>query len=203
MKKEAFLELLEQRLRGLPEDEIQKILSFYQESIQDRMEDGADEDAAVAQLGDPEKIIREVQLEMPLGRLVKNKVQQNREKSGRSAIWIILTILGIPFWVPLLLAAVLIILSGYLVIWMLLGTAILMLLALGFSFAVLSAGAAVCLFTVSPPVGFFLTGAALLCIGILLLGIRPVCFLSQQIGMLSVRFGRWIKSLLISGKGAV
>lgn len=203
MKKEAFLELLKQRLHGLPEDEVQKFLSFYQESIQDRMEEGVDEETAVAQLGDLDGIVREIELEMPLGRLVKNKMRKNRENSGHSAAWIVLAILGAPLWAPLLLAAALVALSVYLVIWAGLAAAACVLLALGVSFMALLAGAAVCLFTMSPASGFFLAGAALLCIGLLLLCVRPLCFLARQVGALSVRFGRWVKSLFVSGKGAV
>jgi uncharacterized membrane protein len=202
MKKEAFLELLKQRLHGLPEDEVQKFLSFYQESIQDRMEEGVDEETAVAQLGDLDGIVREIELEMPLGRLVKNKMRKNRENSGHSAAWIVLAILGAPLWAPLLLAAALVALSVYLVIWAGLAAAACVLLALGVSFMALLAGAVVCLFTMSPASGFSWRAQRFYALPAAFM--RPAALLSgRQVGALSVRFGRWVKSLFVSGKGAV
>ena len=52
MKKEAFLRALEKRLEGMSAEERARALEFCAESIDDRVEDGMDEEDAVAALGD-------------------------------------------------------------------------------------------------------------------------------------------------------
>ena len=54
MKKEAFLRALDKRLEGMSAEERARALEFCAESIDDRVEDGMDEEDAVAALGDVE-----------------------------------------------------------------------------------------------------------------------------------------------------
>jgi uncharacterized membrane protein len=51
VNKHEFINDLGHRLRALPQEEVQGILQYYAESIDDRMEDGMDEAAAIASLG--------------------------------------------------------------------------------------------------------------------------------------------------------
>lgn len=60
MTKELFLFKLTQQLNNLPKEERDRTREYYSEMIADRMEEGMDEADAVAALGDPESIAREV-----------------------------------------------------------------------------------------------------------------------------------------------
>ena len=44
MKKQTFLDMLKKRLSGLPKQEIAERLTFYNEMIDDRMEEGMSEE---------------------------------------------------------------------------------------------------------------------------------------------------------------
>ena len=85
--------------------------------IDDRMEEGVSEEDAVASIGPVSEIIPQILSEIPLTKLVKEKI-----KPGRSLrAWeIILLVLGFPLWFPLLLAAAAILLVLYMVLWVLL-----------------------------------------------------------------------------------
>ncbi len=114
MSKQDFLARLRIGLSGLPRDEAEERLTFYSEMIDDRIEEGLTEEAAVAQIGDVEDVITQIMSDIPLSKLVKEKIKPKRGLR----IWeIILLILGSPIWLSLLLAAFLIVLSVYIVIW--------------------------------------------------------------------------------------
>ncbi len=114
MTKQRFCDELRRALRGLAEDEIQSSLDYYKEIIDDRIESGMSEEDAVAALGAPEDIAREIMLDMPLPKIIKTKY---RQKSNWRSWEIILLILGAPIWLPLLLAAAILVLAVYIVIW--------------------------------------------------------------------------------------
>ena len=102
MQKTEFLDRLRAALADLPAEELEKTLGYYAEMIEDRMEDGMDEEAAVAAMGDPEAVAREILLDAPLGTLVRAKIKPKRALSG----WeILLLVLGAPLWLPLLATA--------------------------------------------------------------------------------------------------
>ena len=114
MTRLEFLAALRERLCGLPEEDISRICDYYSEIIDDRVEDGTDEQEAVAALGTVEEIVAEVLGETPLPRLIKERVRPRRELRG----WeIALIVVGSPLWVSLLIAAAAIVLSVYIVLW--------------------------------------------------------------------------------------
>ncbi len=114
MKKEEFLKELSEKLSGLPKEDLEERITFYNEMIDDRMEDGISEDEAVSGIGTVEEIVGQIMAETPLATLVKEKVRPKRELKA----WeIILLALGSVVWVPLVLALMVVILSVYVVIW--------------------------------------------------------------------------------------
>ena len=116
MDRAAFLKALQEQLRRLPEQERQQSLHFYDEMIDDRMEEGMEEQAAVAALGDPGEIARQVLMELSLPKLVKTRLRPQR----KLRVWeIVLLVLGSPVWLPLLLAGAVLFLTLYLVLWIL------------------------------------------------------------------------------------
>ena len=135
MDKQAFLDSLREALKGLPKDEIAERLSFYEEMIDDRTEDGLTEEEAVAGLGPVEEIAAQITSEIPLTKLVKEKLKPGRKLQA----WeIVLLALGAPLWLSLLIAAAAVLFSVYVVIWALIVSA----WAVAASFAVSALGAA-------------------------------------------------------------
>lgn len=114
MNKLDFLLELTEELSGLPDEDIEKSLDYYSEIIDDRMEDGLREEDAVAAVGAPAEIAAQILTEIPLGKLVKAKLKPRRTLRA----WeVILLVLGCPLWLPLLAAAVAVILAIYVSLW--------------------------------------------------------------------------------------
>ncbi len=163
MNKETFLAQLREKLSGLPEDELAERIAFYSEMIDDRMADGQSEEEAVAGIGSPEEAAAQIMSEIPLTRLVGERVKHREKRSG----WeIALLILGFPLWFPLLMAAAAILLSVYAVIW----AVVISLWAVCLS---LFAGAVGCVLSILPYLQagntagvFFGIGAGLACAGL-------------------------------------
>lgn len=104
MTKEVFLRELGRKLHQLSDKEVKERLSYYEELLNDMMEDGMDEEDAVAKLGNINEIAAEILREQPLPTLVKYRV---RPKNGWTAAAITVALLGSPLWIPLLFALVL------------------------------------------------------------------------------------------------
>ncbi len=114
MDKKQFMEELRQRLAGLPQSDREERLLFYGEMIDDRMEDGRTEAEAVASVGTPEEVARQILEETSLSILMKEKVRNSR----RPGVWeMVLLVLGAPLWLPLLLAALAVVFSLYAAVW--------------------------------------------------------------------------------------
>ena len=108
MKKHEFILWLRDKLSCLPRQELEERLAFYDEMIQDRMEEGLSEEEAVSQMGDPEEIAAQIIQETPLPLLVKEKIKPN----GKLKAWnIALLALGAPIWLSLLVAALAVVIS--------------------------------------------------------------------------------------------
>ena len=116
MTKQVFLSSLEEKLQGLPKQDIDERLSFYSEMIDDRIDEGKSEEEAVDELGDIDKIVEEIAKETSLVKLVTHKIKPKR----KLRVWeIILIAVGFPLWFPLLITAFVLALVAYLLIWIL------------------------------------------------------------------------------------
>lgn len=114
MSKQEFLAQLRKGLSGLPQDDVDERVNFYSEMIEDRMEEGLSEAEAVSAVGPVDEIAAQIVADMPLTKLVKEKVKPKR----RLKAWeIVLLALGSPVWLSLLVAAFAVILSLYVVLW--------------------------------------------------------------------------------------
>ena len=114
MNKDQFLEELRKKLSGLPQEDIDERVAFYSEMIDDRMEEDITEEEAVASLGTVDSVGEQTMSEIPLTKLVKQKVKPK----GKMKAWeVVLLVLGAPVWIPLIIAALAIALSVYIVIW--------------------------------------------------------------------------------------
>ncbi len=114
MTKIQFLQDLEERLKGLPKEDVAKSLAFYKEMIEDRMEEGLTEEEAVSALGDIEEIAGRILAEIPLAKLVGYKL---KSKHGLRGWEILLLVLGFPLWLSLLAIAASILLAVVVTVW--------------------------------------------------------------------------------------
>jgi uncharacterized membrane protein len=174
MNKKEFLEELRKGLSGLPQDDIEERLTFYSEMIDDRMEEGLSQEEAVAEIGSVKDIVSQIMSEIPLSRLVKEKVKPKR---ALRAWEIVLLALGSPIWISLLIAALAIVFSLYVVLW----SVIICLWAAGLGIAGGSLGGILSAVILTIQGNFLqgaaVLGAALVCAGIFILWF----FMCQQI----------------------
>lgn len=105
MNKQEFLAALARELEPLPREERYKTLNYYDELIDDRLEDGQEEEAVIQSLGDPKAVAEELlgEEEQPLA-------------PGRGLrVWVIvLLVLGFPLWGSLLVTAAVVLLCVFL-----------------------------------------------------------------------------------------
>lgn len=168
MNKSEFLAELRSRLVGLPQNEIEERISFYSEMIDDRVEEGATEEDAVAGIGSIDEIVAQILKDVPLWNIVKEKIKKkNKKKHRKLKAWeIVLIVLGFPVWLPLLIAAFAVILSLYVVLWSViisLWTVFVSLAACGLAGIVAGVGYAI---LVKPIDGILLVAAGLVCSGL-------------------------------------
>ena len=60
MNKQEFLAGLRKGLSGLPQEDIEERLLFYSEMIDDRIEEGMEEECAVAEMGTVQDVISQI-----------------------------------------------------------------------------------------------------------------------------------------------
>ena len=114
MTKQAFLAQLRARLSGLPQEDIEERLSFYNEMIDDRMEEGLSQEEAVAAVGPVDQIVSQIIGETPFAKIA---IENAKPKRRLQAWEIVLLILGSPIWFSLLIAAFAVAVSFYAVTW--------------------------------------------------------------------------------------
>lgn len=185
MHKAEFLAEIRRRIQGLPQSDIEKFLDYYAEMIDDYTEDGHTEEEAIRELGSVEQIVEQILKEIPLPRLVQEKVRPSRAlRAGE----IILLLLGSPLWVPMVLAVLALFFGAYVLLW----AAVAVLYAIDLSaFACGAAG----VFSILPfslsgnaPQGIFIFGAGLVCIGVGLF----FFFVCNKVAGILLRGSKWL-----------
>lgn len=198
MTKQLFLNELSAALHGLPREERYRTLSYYDELIDDRMEDGQSEEEAVESLGSPEQIAREIlgEEEPPVS-----------TGTGRKVWMIILLVLGFPFWGSLLLAAAIVLLCVYICLFLpafVLGVMALAFLAgaligvVGTPFLIWDVG----LLTGGLPAGLFQLGMSVALLGLAVLSALGFYFTGKATVKAGRAIWRWIRRSF-SKKGRV
>lgn len=166
MTKNEFLTNLRNELNSIKADDIDKTISYYSEMIDDRIDAGMSEDDAVNKMGSIEDIIN----------ATKNNLEENTVTTPVKKIspWeIVIIIIGLPLWLPLLIAGCAVIIAMYVVIW----AVIVSLWAALFAFAVGSI-ALTCMAIMALGSNFitslFYIGIALMCAGLAILLFKPI-----------------------------
>lgn len=194
MSKSEFLAELRKGLSGLPQNEIEERVIFYSEMIDDRMDDGLTEEEAVSEIGNVNKVISQIIADIPLPKLVKDKVKPKRTLQA----WeILLLIFSFPVWFPLLTAFLFVFLAVYVVIWFI----IISLWAIELSFVFCSLGGII-LAMVFVLRGNGVTGIAMFSIGIFCAGLSIFMFFGCKATtkcflLLTKKMALGIKSLFI------
>ena len=109
MTKVEFFTALSNNLKDLPKIELREHINFYNEMIDDRMEEGLSEEEAVAMVGSVDDIAAQIRTDfVPV---VKGSKREFKT-------WeIVFLVLGSPIWLSLLIAAAAVVFSLYIVIW--------------------------------------------------------------------------------------
>ena len=163
MTKNEFMRELERRLAGLSDEDIARSVEYYSEIIDDAVEEGVSEEDAVASLGTPENIATQILSEIPLSKIVKDKIKKRRVLRT----WeIILLILGAPLWLSLLIAVFSVIFSVYFSLW-----SVIICLWAAFASVIGSALGGVIIGVCQIISGSTLVGAVLVCAGLVLAGV--------------------------------
>lgn len=194
MSKQEFLDELRKGLSSLPQNDLEERLTFYSEMIDDRMEEGLTEEEAISEIGTVNEVLSQIIEEIPLSKLVKEKVKPKRTLR----VWeIVLLVLGSPIWCSFLIAAFTIIFAGYAVLW----SIIVSLWAIEVSFVACSFGSAasavIFIFQGNGLVGIAMFGAGIFCAGLsifLFFGCKEV---TKGILFLSKKIVLGVKSLIL------
>ena len=200
MNKQEFITKLTLALCELPQEkhEIEERVAFYVEMIEDRTDAGLSEEEAVAEIGSIEDIVAQTLTEIPLGKLVKEKIKPRH----RFSWWeIVLIALGSPIWISVLASLFAVALSVYALIWSLVAT-------LWASFVAVSVcvPASIALTILYLSEGLTAFGVAFIGIGLFLVGAAILLFFACRSAtrgsvILTKKIALWIKRLFVK-KGA-
>ena len=189
MTKQLFLNELAAALHSLPREERYRTLGYYDELIDDRMEDGQSEEDAVASLGEPQQVAREI-----LG----EEEPAPSTSRGRKVWLIVLLVLGFPLWGSLLLTAAILLLCVYICLFLpvfLLGVLALAFLAgaligvVGTPFLIVDVG----LLTGGLPAGLFQLGLSVALLGLAVLSALGFYFTGKATVKAGRAIWRWIR----------
>lgn len=117
MNKEEYLGQIRQRLAGLPQNDIEERLAFYDEKIDVHVKEGETEEEAIRAIGTVDEVVEKTLSEIPLSKLVRNKVRPEKQ----TQVWkIVLLICTFPIWLPLLIVFFVLIFVLFVILWSLL-----------------------------------------------------------------------------------
>lgn len=201
MTKQEFLSGLSAKLSSLPRQEIDKSLSYYAEIIDDRMEEGMNEEDAVAALGDAGGIASNIMYDMSIPALMKAKIGESKNKASNKTLWLVLVVLGFPLWFPLLMAFASVFISVYFTVWAVIVSLCAVVVALGAACAAGIVSGLAMLFMQSAASGLSTVGLALICGALTLFMIKPVWLIIRALIRFTGSVIRKVKSLFIEKRG--
>ena len=196
MLKSEFLKQLENRLVGIPKEDLNRTIDYYNEIISDKQEDSMSEEEAINSLGSIDEIVKDILNEIPIKKLVKEKLQLNRKLKTWEIVLLSATSI---IWVPIAIVMFAVILVLYVCLWsgvISLGAAAISCLASSFIAIIGSIDFA----TGNVCNGLFLIGTGIASLGIgVLLGILTFKFAKIMV-IVCKKIILKIKSLFIRGE---
>jgi len=199
MNKHEFLDKLEKGLAGLPEADIAERVAFYEEMIDDRMEEQFTEEEAVSGIGTVDEVVAQILEDVPLTKLVKEKMRPKRALK----VWeIVGLILGAPVWLPLFVAAIAVVLVVYASAWVVIIS--LWAVAVATGACVLGGFLSAALFYTqgNPLAGTAMIGAGLFCIGMTIFMCYGFKYMTKGILIITKKVALWMKSKFVGKERA-
>ena len=199
MSKQEFLAQLRKGLSGLPKDDIEGRLAFYNEMIDDRMEEGLSEEEAVSAVGSVDEIVAQVVAEIPLARVAKERIKPKR----RMQAWeVVLLVLGSPIWLSLLIAAFAVIFSIYVVLWsVVISLWVVFASLIGCAIGCIAAGIGVAV-GINSLTGVAMIGAGIVCAGLSIFMFYGCKAATKGSAVLTKKLPLWIKNCFIKKEEA-
>lgn len=197
MKREEFLKQLEQLLDGISEEEKADALAFYRSYFEDAGEEN--EESVIAELESPEKVAQSIKKNLGMEKengsygmpadqnpewnknddmFVKREEVPKEKKGGWSAAAIVLVVLTSPFWLTLLLVVASLLLAVVAILFGIAVAVVAVMASLVFAGFLLIGFGCSTLFTGGVAVGLGLTGAGLLVLGLGILAVLLVVWVS-------------------------
>ena len=197
MNKNEFLQQLSHQLSALSQQERARSIAFYQEMLDDRMDDGMTEQEAVASLGDVHDIAKQIINDTPPITKAINKA-----KTSSKSLNIVLLILGFPLWFPLLLSVGAVIFSVFVSIWAVIIALFAVVAALLFGGVAVIAIAIYYTASVSMPALLFSCGSGLILIALAIFSCLGVVGVTKGLANLTIMMFHGIYSWFYRAKGA-
>ena len=194
MNKQEFITTLYNRLSGLPQQDIDNSIEFYSEMIDDRIEEGLTEEEAVSEIGCIDDVVSQIMSEIPLTKLVKEKV---KPKQSLKAWEIVLLVLSSPIWLSILIAIFAIVFSVYITIWSIIISFYAIALSLAVCGITLLIGILGYIIWGNLALSFCMFGAGLVLIGLSILLFLGTTMLAKGFCILTKKMFIGIKSSLI------
>ncbi|GAB6992262.1 DUF1700 domain-containing protein [Paenibacillus pini] len=184
MNKLTFLSELATKLNTLPQNEITKSLDFYSEIIDDRMDEGMNEEDAVMGLGRIDDIASEIILDStPLIKLIVPVSGNQLSKSNIALICLAS---------PLLITLFAVIFVFYACVWLIVLT--LFLIELSFMVAgIAGVVASVIHFSEDIPLSLLMFFGGLISVSVGIVTFRPIKLISKKLMGLAIWFTRKVK----------
>ena len=194
MSKQEFLEQLRKGLSGLPQEDIEERVSFFNEMIEDRMDEGLTEEEAVMAAGSVEEIIEQTVADIPFAKIAKERIKPKRQLKT----WeIVLLIAGSPIWFSLAIALIAIVFAVYVSLW----SVIISLWAVFTSFIACSfgclAGSIIIALTGNPLVATIILSIFFILVGLSIFMLYGCIATTKGIIQLTKKFALWIKGCFI------
>ena len=191
MKREEFLKQLEQLLDGISEEEKADALAFYRSYFEDAGEEN--EESVIAELESPEKVAQSIKKNLGMEKEngsygmpadqnpewnKKSEEAPKEKKGGWSAAAIVLVVLTSPLWLTLLLVVASLLLAVVAILFGIAVAVVAVMASLVFAGFLLIGFGFSTLFTGGVAVGLGLTGAGLLVLGLGILAVLLVVWVS-------------------------
>ncbi|MDD5952907.1 MAG: DUF1700 domain-containing protein [Oscillospiraceae bacterium] len=200
MTKRQFFDALSLRLQSLPKEELNRTITYYNEILEDYMEDGMTEQEAVAQVEDVDTIAQRILEENAAEQSAASQVVIVHKEKKRTWLIVLLAIIGFPIWFPILMAFLSVIFSVICVLF----SVIITLLCIPVGLAGGAVGG-ICLSPIffatgNVPKGLILLGGGLICASLTILAIFAAVYLTKWTWRLICWICRKLKGLFTRKK---
>lgn len=174
MNRQQFLAAIEKKLEGMPGDDVRSSIDYYEEMLNDRIDEGMTEEDAIKDMGSVDDITAQILAEQPLALVIRDNIKEKIKPSRALKVWeIVLIVLGSPLWICLLAAGVaiaaalaVVVLAVYVTLWCAVVTLWCAVLTLALGALVGIGWGIAAIFTGKPMLALLVIGGGLVCGGL-------------------------------------